>query len=181
IFDYPAYESGMSRPVYSIDFSPDGQRMVCVTTHGEAMLWDATEWKLIATRRLQNANMVSVRFSPDGEWLVTGEDQGAVRLWETASLQVKSIIGRHAARVRSVAFSPDCSPGNCEVAAAGEDQIITLWDANRPNTATRIGSHASPVYAIAFSPGGKQLVSGAHDRSVRVYTRRRTLWGWRLE
>jgi WD40 repeat protein/serine/threonine protein kinase len=181
LFDYPANEDGTYRQVYGIDFSSDGRRMVCVTTQGEALLWDVAQWKLIASRRLQKSNLVSVSFSPDGRWLATGEDQGAVRLWETDPLREKSVIGRHAARVKSVAFSPACSAGSCEVASAGEDQVVALWDANRRKLITRIGSHASPVYAIAFSPDGKQLVSGEHDRSVRLCARRRTLWGWRLE
>jgi eukaryotic-like serine/threonine-protein kinase len=41
--------------------------------------------------------------------------------------------------------------------------------------------HTAPVYAVAFSPDGRQLLSGEHDHSVRLYTRRRTLWGWRLD
>jgi WD40 repeat protein len=37
------------------------------------------------------------------------------------------------------------------------------------------------VLSIAFSPDGKQIVSGERDHSVRLYTRRRALWGWRLD
>ncbi len=163
--------------IYGVDFSSDGRRLVCVTTQGQAQLWDTAEWKMVAEHKLPDINLVSVRFSPDGKWLVTGEDQGAVRLWQTEPLSHKSVIGRHTSRIKSVAFSPD----GREAASAGEDQTIALWNVRRRELITRIGVHDSPVYAIAFSPDGKRLVSGEHDRSVRVYTRRRTLWGWKLD
>ncbi|MGE0126503.1 MAG: WD40 repeat domain-containing serine/threonine protein kinase [Blastocatellales bacterium] len=163
--------------IYGMDFSPDGRRLVCVTTQGQALLWDTAEWRLVAEHTLPNINLVSVRFSPDGNWLVTGEDQGAVRLWQTTSLQEKSVIGRHSSRVKSVAFSPD----GREVASASEDQTIALWNVSPRKLITRIGVHDSPVHAVAFSPDGKRLVSGEHNGSVRIYTRHRTLWGWRLD
>jgi eukaryotic-like serine/threonine-protein kinase len=181
LFDYPNREDGTYRQVYAVDFSTDGQRMVCVTAHGEALLWAVAEWKLLALTQLPQANLVSVRFSPDGRWLVTGEDQGAVRLWETAPLREKGVIGRHNTRVRAVAFSPNCSARNCAVASAGDDKTISLWEASSQRLIAQIGTHAAPVYAVAFAPDGTRLVSGGHDHTVRVYTRRRTLWGWSLD
>jgi WD40 repeat protein len=179
--DFPAYEDGNYRQVYGIDFSADGRHMVCVTAAGEALLWDAQRWKLIAIdhakTQSQKSNLVSVRFSPDGGRFVTGEDQGAVRLWRVEPLEQIAIIGRHDARIKSVAFSPN----GREVASASDDQTICLWDTGGRKLIARVGTHTSPVLSVAFSPDGKRLVSGEHDRSVRLYTRRNVLWGWRWD
>jgi len=177
VVDFTPGETGLYWQIYGVDFSPDGRWLVCVTAQGQTLLWDVAQWKLIAEHQLPKANLVSVRFSPDGKWLVTGEDQGAVRLWQTTPLRASSVVGRHTARVRSVAFSPD----GREVTSAGEDQTVTLWNVGRRELITSIGSPTSPVYSIAFSPDGRQLVAGEHDKAVRIYTRRRALWGWRLD
>jgi WD40 repeat protein len=66
------------------------------------------------------------------------------------------------------------------VVSAGDDKTIDLWDVENRRMITRIGTHTSPVYAVAFSPDGTQLISAEHDRSVRLYTRHRSLWGFRL-
>jgi WD40 repeat protein len=108
---------------------------------------------------------------------VTGEDQGTVRLWGARRLRQVAELERHKARVKSVAFSPDGK----EVVSACDDKTTCLWDADRRKLITRIGTHTSPVLSVAFSSDGKQIVSGERDHSVRLYTRRRVLWGWRLD
>jgi WD40 repeat protein len=165
------------RTVYGVAFSADGRRLACVSEGGLVMLWDTVAARLADVQTVQGTSQISVSLSADGRRLVTGEDEGAVRLWSVEPLQQVAVLGRHVARVKSVAFSPD----GLTVASAGDDKMIALWDVNARTLRTRIGTHLSPVYSIAFSPDGRQLVSGEHDHSVRLYTRQRTLWGFRLE
>jgi WD40 repeat protein len=163
--------------VYGAAFSPDGRRVAIVTTAGWVMLWDVLSGQLLDSFQVANTHQIAVDFSRDGQRLVTGEDEGAIRLWSASPLRQIAVIGRHAARVKAVAFSPDGS----RVISAGDDKMIALWDVARAKLQMRIGTHATPVYSIAFSPDGKRLVSGEHDGSVRVYSRQRTLWGYRIE
>jgi len=59
--------------------------------------------------------------------------------------------------------------------------MIALWDMSSRKLVTTIGTHTAPIYALAFAPDGKRLFTGEHDRSVRQYTRRRSLWGFALD
>jgi WD40 repeat protein len=63
----------------------------------------------------------------------------------------------------------------------GTASKLKLWQINPPRLRREIGEHSAPMLAVAFSLDGKQIVCGGQDRSVRVYTRRRSLWGWPLD
>ncbi|MCA1633680.1 MAG: protein kinase [Acidobacteria bacterium] len=167
----------MAGSIYALDFSGDGRRMVSVSDKGWSILWDAENWRRLDSLGGSKMTLVAVGLSPDGGWMVTGEDQGAVRLWGTGPLRQEGVIGQHPARVKSVAFSPD----GRRVASASDDHTVALWDVRARKLAARIGTHAAPVLSVVFSPDGRRLASGEHDNSVRVYTRHRTLWGYRLD
>lgn len=166
-----------SSGIYGLTFSVDGRWLALADCYGNLLLWHTGTWQVAYQVNIAPAQLISVSFSPDGEWLVTGEDQGTLRLWSARPLRQVAELGRHKARVKSVAFSPDGK----EVVSAGDDKTICLWDADGRKLITRIGTHTSPVLSVAFSPDGKQIVSGERDHSARLYTRRRELWGWRLD
>lgn len=163
--------------IYGANFSRDGRRLAAVTEGGWVLLFDAETGRLTDSRRVPNTHLITTSMSADGTLLAIGEDEGTVRLWSVSPLREIAVLGRHAARVKSVAFAPD----GATLASAGDDKMIRLWDVKRRRPRGVVGTHTSPIYSIAFSPDGRQLASGEHDRSVRVYTRRKELWGWRLD
>ena len=176
VLDYDAapYLSPL-RGTEAAAFSPDGRLMACAVA-GEVVVLATDGWRIVGQQETGTLPLVSVSFSPDSRSLVTGSTDGTITLWEAEPLRAIDTVGHHAARIKSLAFSPDGT-----LASAGDDKMIALWNVNRRELVARIGTHTSPVYAIAFSPDGKQLISGEHDRSVRLYTRHRTLWGFRLD
>ncbi|HEY3137975.1 MAG TPA: serine/threonine-protein kinase [Blastocatellia bacterium] len=163
--------------IYGVAFSKDGTMLAIANSRGLEVLYDTRTWQAIEEADLSPRQFISVDFSPDGKQLVTGEDGGTVQLWETHPLRPTAVIGRHAARIKSVDFSPDGK----QVISAGDDKLVALWDVRSQKLVTRIGLHTAPVYAVAFAREGNRLISGGHDHSVRLYTRHRTLWGFRLD
>ena len=182
---YAIYKSDTGEPVktnsdwshvYSAAFTPDGRLLLGATDHGEVIMLDTVTWREVARQKWTESALVSMSISPDGNYLVTGEDDRKVRLGTINPFRQIAVIGEHTARVKAVAFSPDGK----QVASAGDDKMVALWDVSRRKLVTTIGTHTSPIYALAFSPDGQQLLTGEHDRSVRRYTKRRTLWGFTI-
>lgn len=180
--ELPALPSaGQSVPqaaeIRSLAFTADGQRLITVSTLTGVSIRQTGQWQPRETQKPKDRRFVSLGVSPDNKHLVTGEDGGLVQLWSAFPLRPTEVLGEHTARIKSVAFSPD----GTRVVSAGDDQTIALWDVAGRQRITNIGVHTAPVYAVAFSPDGKQLVSGEHDHSVRLYTRHRSLWGFRFD
>jgi WD40 repeat protein len=173
----PGNEWLSASSIYGLAFSADGTRLATANAYGRSVMLDTATWRIIEKADFGPRQFISVSFAPDGQQLVTGEDGKLVQLWMASPLRPTDILGQHTARIKSVAFSPD----GTEVVSAGDDKTIALWEVAGRRRIANIGLHTSPVYAVAFSPDGRQIISGAHDHSVRLYTRRRSLWGWSLD
>jgi|KBSSwiStaDraftv2_1062776.scaffolds.fasta_scaffold53597_2 WD40 repeat protein/serine/threonine protein kinase len=165
------------RGIYSAAFTKDGTKLLGVNDRGFVVVMETGTWRLIARQKWSDGPLVTMSLSPDDTQIVTGEDGKTIRLGTIVPLRQTAVIGQHSARVKAVAFSPDGK----QIASAGDDKVVVLWDVNRRKRVATIGTHTSPVYALAFSPDGRRLMTGEHDRSVRQYTRRRSLWGFSLD
>jgi WD40 repeat protein/serine/threonine protein kinase len=165
------------RAIYSGAFTYDSSRLVGVDDRGYVVVLEAGTWELVERQQWSTTPLVSMSLSRDGSQIVTGEDGKVIRLGTVKPLRQTAVIGQHSARVKAVAFSPDGK----EVASAGDDKVVALWDVSGRKLLATVGTHTSPVYALAFSPDGQRLLTGEHDRSVREYTRRRSLWGFSLD
>jgi WD40 repeat protein len=163
--------------IYSAAFTNNGTRLVGVNDRGYVIVLDTQTWQLVERQQWSTTPLVTMSLSPDGNQIVTGDDGKMVRLGTISPLRQTAVLGQHTARVKAVAFSPDGK----QVASAGDDKVVALWDVNRRKLVATIGTHTSPVYALAFSSDGRRLITGEHDRSVRQYTRHRSLWSFSLD
>lgn len=172
------YWLAMNAQIYGLAFSTDGRLLAASTVaEGHLGLLNTANWEVVAHTQSPDSPYISLAFSADGKYLAAGDDNGKVELWNVSPFRLIAVMGRHAARVKSVAFSPDGD----QVVSSSDDKTIALWNVGSRSLATRIGTHAAPVRSVAFSPDGKHIISGEHDKSVRVHTRHRILWGYRLD
>ena len=156
-----------------VALSADGKRLVRVG-FGSVSLWETGNWRLLG-KQATSDDVISL--APDGKHFVTGQLSGELKLWQAEPLRPLGLLGRHKARVRAVVYSPDGQ----RLASISDDKTLKLWDVGARKLLQEIGTRTAPALALAFTPDGRQLVTGEHDHSVRLYTRQRTLWGWRLD
>ncbi|KIJ52189.1 hypothetical protein M422DRAFT_243794 [Sphaerobolus stellatus SS14] len=159
---------GHTDSVYSVAFSPDGQRVVSGSYDETIRIWDAHTGTLIGDPLEGHTDGVhSVAFSPDGQRVVSGSYDETIRIWDA---QTGTLIGDplegHTDGVCSVAFSPDGQ----RVVSGSWDNTIRIWDAQ---TDTLIGDplegHTNGVYSVAFSPDGQRVVSGSWDNTIQIW------------
>ncbi|MGQ9697890.1 MAG: WD40 repeat domain-containing protein, partial [Armatimonadota bacterium] len=97
---------GMSAPVHSVAYSPDGTTLATASLDGVMKLWSVTDGSLLRSIVASDGRLLSVAFSGDGSMLASaGEDQ-VVRLWDAASGKLIRMMKGHSGPVWSVAFSP---------------------------------------------------------------------------
>lgn len=74
----------------------------------------------------------------------------------------------------AVAVSPDgkrvasCDAGR-RLVSGGADKTARVWDVESGKEIQRFGEHTDAVTCAAFMPGGRQALTGYHDRTLRFW------------
>ncbi len=148
----------------SMEFSPDGSRLVTGSRWDRVDVWDINTAELLHSMT-HGDEVISISYSPDGGTIASGSDDGEVRVWDTNTGELrKTISGYRQKEYYSVAFSPDCNTLTC----GGEDGI-QWWDLQSGENVRNTYIQRDNVYSIIFSVDGTMLVSRNTPNKVRLW------------
>ncbi|KAI9828221.1 MAG: hypothetical protein M1819_004585 [Sarea resinae] len=100
---------------------------------------------------------------PSGAHFASAGNDGIIRLWTLEGRQVGQLVG-HESFIYSLASLP-----TGELVSSGEDRTVRIW---RGDQCIQTITHpAISVWSVSVNPTNGDLVSGASDRIVRVFTR----------
>lgn len=156
---------GHSSRVWSVAWSPDGQRLATGSHDGTARVWDISNRKdLLVLGRYRGPPVASVAWGPDGKRLATGAWDGTAKIWDAISGQ-ELVTLRGTAPFSSVAWSPDGK----RLATGGAGGTATVWDAGSGQALLRLTGHRAIVSVVAWSPDGTRLATGGHDNTAKIW------------
>jgi WD40 repeat protein len=140
--------------VWSVDWSPDGDRIVTSSRDGTIKVWDAHSGELIHTLSGHTDWVKMVAWSPDGTKLATASDDHTVRTWDSEAGEELLNLTGHTNWVWSVAWSPDGG----KVVTAGEDGTVRIFNAGTGEEELSIPLTGA-VWRAMWSPDGTQIAT----------------------
>ena len=158
--------TGSVRPKTEIDslqFSPDGQRIVTTTEGKTVQVWDAVSGKPVSGPIKHEDFISSVQFSPDGQRVVTASgDTAEVR--DAVSGKPIGEPMKHAQDVSLVQFSPDGQ----RIVTAWRDSV-QVWVAASGKPIGEPMKYEGFVTAAQFNRDGQRVVIASADNTARVW------------
>ncbi|MFI7672816.1 protein kinase [Actinophytocola sp. NPDC049390] len=147
-----------TKAVWSLAFSPGGDRLATGTLHGRIMLWDTASGDRIGEEMTGHIDTVQdIAFQPHGRLLATSGWDNTVRLWDPdKGEQVGPALTEHTDRPITVSFSPD----GTRLASAGWDGTPLIWDV-ADHTVQAALREPGDIQAIRFLPDGTLVGTGA--------------------
>jgi WD40 repeat protein len=154
--------------MWSVAYSPDGQRVV-TTDDQAAQVWDAaTKQRLLVLPH--GEKVYQAIYTAGGRQVITAAGDGRVRIWDA----VNGARAREMSHDRGDGKVPryyrlTLSPDGKLVAAIDSDgDAADVWDVGTGRLRASLRSDSTGFPSIAFSPDGRWLVVGGGD-DVRVY------------
>ncbi|MGE5072719.1 MAG: helix-turn-helix domain-containing protein, partial [Anaerolineae bacterium] len=157
--------TGLTGPVASAFFSPDGKRVATVSYDNTAAMWDAASGKQLFPIRAGSNGIASIAFSPDWKRIATVDTDGKLAIWELDSASKLADPSGYSGSISALAFSSDGS----RLAAGSGDGTARVWDARTGRQLLLVSGHSDQVRAILFSPDDSRLITTSNDNTTRVW------------
>jgi WD40 repeat protein len=178
--DFPSWEYG--EDLHTLQFSPDGKRLICGSTIGGIQLWDASNGKKLCgvhpdtsrnergyIARLSCLTLADFGEEHNEDLFAAGYHNSSLILFQSrysgpsSSLSVNRLDG-HKSSVHSLGISQD----RTRLLSGEWDGIINIWDIKDKTTIASFNCQNAPAFLV-LSAGTNPFLACASSRSLFVW------------
>jgi U4/U6 small nuclear ribonucleoprotein PRP4 len=187
-------QEGHSRGVYAVSFNTDGSLLASAGLDSIGRIWDIRSGRTVM---ILDGHMdghikpiYGLDWGSDGHRILTASADGWIKCWDVRKVQKTGGVGAHSSSVADVRWYKGLDdpldgipPGQDETGAqlpkksgtffvsAGFDQKVNVFSADDWSLIQTLNGHTGPVSSVDISRDGKWIVSGGHDRTVKLWGR----------
>ncbi|MCB2141450.1 WD40 repeat domain-containing protein [bacterium] len=186
---------GQNPDSQSVDFSPDGSKLLTCGHDINAKLWDSETGAEIRSFIGHSTYISSIAYSPDGTKVLTGCTDGIAKIWD-ANTGDEICSLNHGTRINSVSFSPDSklvllgnttlwdiqtenliqtltSPNiftlDSKNLLMGSGNSVILWNIQTKTQTQSLVGHSGSIRSLCINDDGTKLLTGSDDKSAILW------------
>lgn len=167
-------QSGFTRPVSAVRFSPNCQYLATGDWSGIVRLFSCPDLNQVAQLNGHSGKTIGVEWHPRatlGEQsksslnLASGGIEGTIKLWSLESTSPIGCLKGHEGAVGGIDFHPS----GRYIASASDDYTWRLWDLETEKEILMQEGHSKEVLAVRMQNDGALLASAGKDAIARVW------------
>jgi WD40 repeat protein len=146
-------------------FTPDADKLVTSTLHGELTLWDLQTSTPEFTTSGHPSAVTAMTVSLGGRWLFTGSSDGSIRRWDLTASGDGTELWGHEAGVMSLAVDP----AGVRLVSGDASGIARTWQVEQASGEHVLEGHRDSIIGLALDDAGTRLVTASVDGTARVW------------
>ncbi|KYK57738.1 hypothetical protein DCS_04751 [Drechmeria coniospora] len=187
-------QEGHSRGVYAVSFNTDGSLLASAGLDSIGRVWDLRSGRtvMILDGHLDGhiKPIHALDWSSDGHRVLSGSADGWIKCWDVRKVQRTGGIGAHSSAVSDMRWfkglddpldgtppAPDEKGARVPIksgtffVSSGFDKNVKIFSADDWTLVQTLSGHTGPVASVDCSRNGRWIVSGGHDRTVKLWGR----------
>ncbi|MCX5963484.1 MAG: AAA-like domain-containing protein [Cyanobacteria bacterium] len=145
----------------SLEFSRDGQMIVCSGDTGKVQLIKVSDGAVLTTINAHDDWARGVSISPDDQRVASVGNDGTVKLWNVDGSLIKQFTG-HDASANSVAFSSDGKT----LITASSDSTVKMWRVDEQFQKSMSSQQRGDLYwGISVSPDSQMIAAASSNQA----------------
>ncbi|KAJ1334157.1 U4/U6 small nuclear ribonucleoprotein PRP4 [Microdochium nivale] len=191
-------QEGHSRGVFAVSFNTDGSLLASAGMDSIGRIWDLRSGRtvMILDGHLDGhiKPIHGIDWGSDGHRVLTGAADGWVKCWDVRKVQRTGGVGAHNSAVSDLRWykgaddpllgaplppQPDAESGGERVpkkagtffVSSGFDQKVNIFSADDWSLVQTLHGHTGPVASVDVSRDARWIVSGGHDKTVKLWGR----------
>ncbi|KAI0720213.1 WD40 repeat-like protein [Cerioporus squamosus] len=164
----------MTDDVLCVRYSPNGKLLAVALLDSTVKVFYQDTLKFFLSLYGHKLPVLSMDISGDSKLIVTCSADKNVKIWGLDFGDCHKSLFAHDESVMQVAFERnDTREGDTKPShyfwTVGKDKLLKYWDGDKFENIQKLEGHHGEVWALAVSHHGKFVVTGSHDKSIRVW------------
>ncbi len=149
--------------IAALDVSPDGSYFVSGGIDGVVRVWSEPN------SFSHDVAVLAVKLDPRRRTVISATASGEIKVWKIDVGDLLYVLNQDTEDgVNALLISRD---GNFLISGTGNHTVgkISIWDLDSGQKLGHFNAHMHAVSALAMTPDGKRLISGSHDKSIKIW------------
>ncbi|KAF8341630.1 uncharacterized protein EI90DRAFT_3279024 [Cantharellus anzutake] len=165
----------MTDDVLAVKYSPDGRLLAVALLDSTVKVFYQDTLKFFLSLYGHKLPVLSLDISTDSKLIVTCSADKNVKIWGLDFGDCHKSIFAHQDSIMQVAFERDIDWSNGDKGhshyfwTVSKDKMVKYWDGDKFENIQKFNGHHGEIWALVVSGAGKFVVTGSHDKSIRVW------------